>query len=100
MEVKPKEGEVLIGNARYKGFSKDLMNGIANILNFTYEFHLTSDGKYGNYDVSKKAWNGLIGDIWRKVGEFDFINNVLNTFFINILHSDVTQIFLMKIRSV
>lgn len=67
MVVKAKEGEVLIGNARYKGYTKDLMDGIANLLNFTYELFLTPDEKYGNYDENKKAWNGLIGDIIRKV---------------------------------
>lgn len=67
MEAVPKEGEVLIGNARFKGFTKDLMDGIAHLLNFTYKFFLTADGKYGNYDPTKKAWNGLIGDIYRKV---------------------------------
>lgn len=70
MEVIPKEGQILIGNARYEGFSKDLMDGIAKLLNFTYEFFLTADGKYGNYDSDKKAWNGLIGDIFRKVSIF------------------------------
>lgn len=56
------------GNDRYMGFSRDLMDHIAKMLNFTYELHLTADGKYGNYDAEKKQWNGLIRDLLERVG--------------------------------
>ncbi|CAH1966492.1 unnamed protein product [Acanthoscelides obtectus] len=57
------EGEVLTGNARYKGYSMDLISKIAEIIGFQFEFRLTEDGKYGNWDVNKKKWTGLIGDL-------------------------------------
>ncbi|XP_063925797.1 glutamate receptor ionotropic, kainate 2-like isoform X2 [Zophobas morio] len=64
MERKPRfEGDVLTGNARYEGFSMDLIDGIAGILGFKYEFRLAEDGKYGNYDPVTKSWNGLIKDL-------------------------------------
>lgn len=55
------------GNDRYMGFSKDLMDHIAERLNFTYEIHLTPDGKYGNRDPHTNQWNGLIRDLLEKV---------------------------------
>lgn len=61
------EGEVLRGNDRYEGFSMDLIHEISKILNFTFEFELVADGKYGNYDPKTKAWNGLIKDLLDRV---------------------------------
>lgn len=61
------EGEVLTGNDRYEGFSMDLITEISKILNFKFEFELAADGKYGNYDPEKKAWNGLIKDLLDRV---------------------------------
>lgn len=55
------------GNDRYMGFSRDLMDHIAQMLNFSYEIQLTADGKYGNYDPEKKQWNGLIRDLLERV---------------------------------
>ncbi|XP_008198458.1 glutamate receptor ionotropic, kainate 3 isoform X2 [Tribolium castaneum] len=64
MERKPRfEGEILTGNSRYEGFSMDLIDAIAGILGFKYEFRLAKDGKYGNYDPETKSWNGLIKDL-------------------------------------
>jgi hypothetical protein len=69
MERKPRyEGEILTGNARYEGFSMDLIDAIAGILGFKYEFRLAQDGKYGNYDPATKSWNGLIKDLLDRVG--------------------------------
>lgn len=68
MYRKPKyEGEILTGNARYEGYSMDLIAGIAKIINFQFEFHLAEDGKYGNWDPEKKRWNGLVGDLLERV---------------------------------
>lgn len=55
------------GNDRYMGFSRDLMDHVAAMLNFTYEIQLTADKKYGNYDPEKKQWNGLIRDLLERV---------------------------------
>ncbi|XP_017773925.1 PREDICTED: glutamate receptor ionotropic, kainate 2-like [Nicrophorus vespilloides] len=58
-----RQGEVLMGNDRYEGFSMDLIASIAKELNFTFRFELTEDHKYGNYDPKTKSWNGLIKDL-------------------------------------
>lgn len=68
MKREPKyPGEILEGNARYEGYSLDLIEEISKQLNFTYKFALTKDGKYGNYDESTKSWNGLIKDLLDRV---------------------------------
>lgn len=63
----PKNGEELKGNARYEGYSMDLIAAIADFLDFEFEFELAADGKYGNYDPKAKAWNGLIKDLLDRV---------------------------------
>ncbi|TMW39962.1 hypothetical protein DOY81_014957, partial [Sarcophaga bullata] len=56
----PKDGEILEGNARYEGYSMDLIDAIAKFLNFKYEFQLAPDGKYGAYNKVTKQWDGLV----------------------------------------
>lgn len=51
---------VLIDQRRYEGYCIDLIENIANILRFKYQFELVPDGQYGKYDDKKKSWNGLI----------------------------------------
>ncbi|OAD59458.1 Glutamate receptor, ionotropic kainate 2 [Eufriesea mexicana] len=51
---------ILIEQTRYEGFCIDLIEEIAKLLNFKYEFELVPDGKYGTYDKETKQWNGLI----------------------------------------
>ncbi|XP_037025793.1 glutamate receptor ionotropic, kainate 2-like isoform X2 [Bradysia coprophila] len=55
-----KEGEVLVGNDKYEGYSKDLIDSIAIHLNFTYKFVLEPNNAYGSYNKDTKKWNGLI----------------------------------------
>lgn len=57
------EGEILAGNDRYEGFSMDLIQEIADILGFKFEFRLAEDGNYGSYDPITKTWDGLIRDV-------------------------------------
>ncbi|KAK1127273.1 hypothetical protein K0M31_003817 [Melipona bicolor] len=52
---------ILIEQTRYEGFCIDLIEEIAKLLNFKYEFELVPDGKYGTYNQETKQWNGLIG---------------------------------------
>lgn len=51
---------VLIEQRRYEGYCIDLIDRIANILGFKYEFEIVPDGAYGKYDAKTKSWNGLI----------------------------------------
>lgn len=67
MLATPKEGEVLTGNARYEGYSMDLIAGIAKIIGFKFKFHMTEDNKNGNWDEQTKRWTGVIGDLMERV---------------------------------
>lgn len=69
-------GEDLEGNARFEGYSLDLIDEIAKHLNFTYRFELAKDEKYGNYDETTKSWNGLIKDLLDRV-KFNFTKHNL-----------------------
>lgn len=60
-------GEVLEGNSQFEGYSLDLIDAIAQELNFTYKFVLTADNKYGNFDQKTQSWNGLIKDLLDRV---------------------------------
>nr|XP_033338694.1 glutamate receptor ionotropic, kainate 2-like isoform X2 [Megalopta genalis]XP_033338703.1 glutamate receptor ionotropic, kainate 2-like isoform X2 [Megalopta genalis] len=51
---------ILIDQTRYEGFCIDLIEEIAKLLNFKYEFELVPDGNYGAYVKETKQWNGLI----------------------------------------
>lgn len=62
-------GETLEGNARYEGYSMDLIDAIAKELNFTYKFVLAADGKYGNFDKDTQSWNGLVKDLLDRVSK-------------------------------
>lgn len=63
MWKKTEAGEQLTGNARFEGYSMDLISEIAEYLDFKFEFYLVGDGQIGKYDETKKEWNGLIRDI-------------------------------------
>lgn len=64
IEKKPKEGEVLIGNDRYEGYSKDLIHEILKeTLNLKYEFEIVPGNGYGSYNKDTKKWDGLVGHL-------------------------------------
>ncbi|XP_070133341.1 glutamate receptor ionotropic, kainate 2 [Drosophila bipectinata] len=56
----PNEGEILQGNARYEGYSIDLIDAIARMLNFKYEFRMSPDGKYGALNKVTQTWDGIV----------------------------------------
>ncbi|XP_053961746.1 glutamate receptor ionotropic, kainate 2 [Anastrepha ludens] len=60
LDREPKDGEILQGNARYEGYSMDLIDAIARLLNFKYEFVLAPDGKYGSFNKLTQSWDGLV----------------------------------------
>ena len=49
----------------YEGYCIDILNALASELKFTYEIEPCSDGAYGA--VVNGRWNGMIGDLKRKV---------------------------------
>lgn len=65
----PKPGEKLEGNDQFEGYSMDLIDGIAQVLNFSYVFELVPDNAYGSYDPKTKEWNGLIKQLLERVSE-------------------------------
>uniref|UniRef100_A0A2H1W6P8 SFRICE_012305 n=1 Tax=Spodoptera frugiperda TaxID=7108 RepID=A0A2H1W6P8_SPOFR len=64
VEVTPKEGEVLTGNDRYEGYSKDLIHEILKeILHLNYEIEIVPGNGYGSYNKETKKWDGLVGHL-------------------------------------
>jgi len=57
------DSAVLTGNARYEGYSVDLIHEIASILGFNYTIKLVEDGSYGSLDKSTGKWSGMIGEL-------------------------------------
>lgn len=55
------------GNARFEGYSIDLIDDISQILGFKYVFELVPDGKYGGYNKVTKKWDGLVKQLLDRV---------------------------------
>lgn len=70
MNAVPQDGEILEGNARYIGYSMDLIAAIARIIGFQFQFRMTDDNKNGNWDEKTKRWTGVIGDLLERVLHF------------------------------
>jgi ionotropic glutamate receptor len=62
-----KDWEKLEGNARFEGYSVDLIDEISKIIGFKYVFELVPDGRYGSYNPDTKKWDGLIKQILDRV---------------------------------
>eukprot|EP00063_Salmo_salar_P010492 XP_013985327.1 PREDICTED: glutamate receptor ionotropic, kainate 1 [Salmo salar] len=57
-----KSDKELSGNDRFEGYCLDLLKELSNILGFTYEVKLVSDGKYGAQN-DKGEWNGMVREL-------------------------------------
>ena len=57
----------VVGNARYYGFIKDLLDEIGERLNFRYQLRPSIDGRYGTKSARGDTWNGLVGMVLNKV---------------------------------
>ncbi|XP_023661128.1 glutamate receptor ionotropic, kainate 1 isoform X2 [Paramormyrops kingsleyae] len=57
-----KSDKALNGNDRFEGYCMDLLKELSNILGFTYEVKLVSDGKYGAQN-DKGEWNGMVREL-------------------------------------
>lgn len=53
------------GTEGLRGYAVDLIDEIAKMLNFKYEFYLVKDGKYGS--LKDGRWDGLIKDLLDRV---------------------------------
>lgn len=63
-------GTDLVGNDRYEGFVKDLMDNIARVKNFTYRLVLVPDNHQGSHDPLTGKWTGMIGEILEGVNGY------------------------------
>ena len=52
------------------GVSIDLLAMMQNELGFNSEIYFTPDGNYGDFDLKKRAWNGIVQEVLS--GEADF----------------------------
>lgn len=50
------------GGARYVGFVKDMMDKLADMVGFTYNFKIADDGQYGQQTPSGQ-WTGMVGEV-------------------------------------
>ena len=66
----PDNGEPLVGNDRFEGYVADISMELAKVLGFDYVIELVKDGKYGAIDDNGQ-WNGMVGELTRKVSEMD-----------------------------
>jgi len=51
-----------------EGFCIDLLDAIAEALNFHYNLYLVPDDLYGSYNATTGQWNGLVRELMDKVG--------------------------------
>ena len=54
------------GTESYEGYCMDLLDELARILKFSYEVYTSPDGLYGA-EMENGSWNGMIGELIRKV---------------------------------
>lgn len=74
----PEKGQVLTGNDRYEGYSKDLIHEILKeTLHLNYELEIVPKNLYGAYNKDTKKWDGLVGHLLDRVG----LTSFFNTFF-------------------
>ncbi|KAL4716083.1 hypothetical protein ACJJTC_013860 [Scirpophaga incertulas] len=60
----PINGEVLTGNDRYEGYSKDLIHEILKeTLKLNYEIEIVPGNLYGSFNKDTKKWDGLVGHL-------------------------------------
>lgn len=66
---KGEAGDVFEGNARFEGYSLDLIDGIAKHLGFSYRMELVPDGKHGSFNKKTKQWDGLVRQLLDRVSK-------------------------------
>lgn len=69
-----------IDQKRYEGYCIDLIEEIALILGFKYEFEIVPDGQHGTYNEKTKTWNGLIKRLLDYVSKTFYFNLILLCF--------------------
>ena len=55
--------ERLLGNDRFEGFVKDIIDEVSQLLKFNYVFQEVGDGKHGSFNATTREWNGMIKEL-------------------------------------
>ena len=55
------------GNPVYDGYCIELLDTLAEKMEFNYDLVFPKDGAYGAKDVETNRWNGVVGDLVAKV---------------------------------
>ena len=53
-------------NDKFSGFCKDILDKLAEDLQFKYDLYLVPDEQYGNKRPNG-SWNGMVGELINKV---------------------------------
>lgn len=53
-------------DGKFRGFCIDILDEIANRMNFRYELYRVADNQYGSEDENG-SWNGMIRELMEKV---------------------------------
>jgi hypothetical protein len=67
----PEEG-LTMGNDKFEGFCKDIIDEIAKMLNFQYNLSVVPDRKFGSLKPPPRYWTGMIRHL------LDDVSNVLS----------------------
>ena len=74
--IKPEEKRISAKNVNkvynWVGVVPDIVEYLAESLNFTYDLVLSRDGLWGNYKEERGEWNGIIKDIMDDVADIGF----------------------------
>ncbi|GFU56955.1 glutamate receptor 1 [Nephila pilipes] len=65
MLKKDENGSEPLGNDRFEGYCKDMIDIICAMIDIQCQINLVEDGTYGDFDSSKQRWSGMIGEIIR-----------------------------------
>ncbi len=63
------EPYVMEEDGKFRGFCIDILDEIANRMNFRYELYRVADNQYGSEDENG-SWNGMIRELMEKVMNF------------------------------
>lgn len=66
MYKQPSKYGLNTGNDRFEGYIKDLCDTLFFRMGYKYQIKIVKDSAYGRMD-HKGTWNGMIGEIIRKV---------------------------------
>lgn len=67
MMIVPDPDGVLVGNARFEGYCVDLLEKIAEKLEFEYRIKLVGDKQYGSPTGPNGEWTGMVRELMDKV---------------------------------